>query len=488
MEVVAINGQSDAPLFEALQVCAGKQTANFHMPGHKQGRGLPGELSSLEGQALFALDLTEIPELDDLHNPRGVIARAQELAARAYGSAKSFFLVNGTTVGIHALLMAVGERGSVIVPRDAHRSVMGGLILSGADPVYVMPGIINEFGIASGVSPGQIYQALEAHPGAAAVLTVRPNYYGVADDLAGQVRVSHAAGKPLFVDEAHGAHLRFHRGLPADAMASGADASVQGTHKMGGSLTQSSLLHLSGRLLDAGAVAGALDLLQTTSPSYLLMASLDLARRQLSLTGADLLEKTLRLAGKTRERLSGVDGLEVLSEKHLADGSRYLDSTKLVVSVNGLGLTGYQVGELLSARYNIYIEMADLNNIVAFLSAGSTQAECDALVFALTDIAQRDKQLVAAPVSLPGIPAGPVVRMKPRDAWFAPVRRIATAEARGRISAEMVAVYPPGIPALCPGEEITPGVYDYLEAVRKLGLPCQGPSDRTLKSIKVVVE
>lgn len=457
------------------------------MPGHKQGRGLPRELSSLGGQALFALDLTEIPELDDLHNPQGVIAWAQELAARAYGAAKSFFLVNGTTVGIHALLMAVGGRGSVIVPRNAHRSVMGGLILSGANPVYIMPGIISEFGIASGVSPGQIHQALEANPGAAAVLTVRPDYYGVADELAGQVRVSHAAGKPLLVDEAHGAHLRFHRGLPGDAMALGADASVQSTHKMGGSLTQSSLLHLSGRLLDAGAVAGALDLLQTTSPSYILMASLDLARRQLALTGEKLLERTLRLANKTRKRLSSVGGLEVLSEEYLAGGSQTLDLTKLVVSVNGLGLTGFQVGELLSSRYNIYIEMADHVNIVAFLSTGSTPAECDALVFALTDIAQRDR-LVKAPVELPEIPACPVIRMKPRDAWFASVRRVAPAEARGRISAEMVAVYPPGIPVLCPGEEITPGVYDYLEAVRKLGLPCQGPSDQTLKSIKVVVE
>jgi len=483
----AITRQCDAPLFKMLQNYAGKRAANFHVPGHKQGRGLPVELSSLGGQALFALDLTEIPELDDLHNPRGVIARAQELAARAYGAAKSFFLVNGTTAGVHALLLAVGGRGKVIVPRNAHRSVMGGLILSGADPEYVTPWTIKEFGIAGGVSPGQVRRALEANPGAGAVLAVRPNYYGVADELAGQVRAAHDAGKPLLVDEAHGAHLRFHPGLPGDAMAAGADASVQSTHKMGGSLTQSALLHLSGGLLDAGAVAGALDLLQTTSPSYILMASLDLARRQLVLTGQELLEKTLRLANETRKRLAGVSGLKVLAEEHLSGGSRALDLTKLVVSVDGLGLTGYQVGELLFSRYNIAIEMADLVNIVAFLSTGTTQAECDALVFALRDIARRDR-LAAAPVSLPEIPACPVKRMKPRDAWFASARRVAPAEARGRICAEMVAVYPPGIPVLCPGEEITPAVYEYLAAVVKLGLTCQGLSGRTLKSIKVVVE
>jgi len=457
------------------------------MPGHKQGRGLPAELSSLDGQALFELDLTEIPGLDDLHNPQGAIALAQELAARAYGAAKSFFLVNGTTVGVHALLMAVGGRGSIVIPRNAHRSVMGGLILSGAEPEYIMPGIISEFGIPSGVSPDQIHQALETNPGAAAVLTVRPNYYGVADELAGQVRVSHAAGKPLLVDEAHGAHLRFHRGLPDDAMAAGADASVQSTHKMGGSLTQSSLLHLGGRLLDAGAVTGALSLLQTTSPSYILMASLDLARRQLALAGEDLLERTLSLANKTRKRLARVSGLKVLSEEYLAGGRPALDLTKLVVSVNGLGLTGFQVGDLLARRYNIYIEMADAANIVAFLSTGTTPAECDNLVFALKDIAQRDR-LAATPVSLPEMPACLIKRMKPRDAWFASTQRVALSEARGRVSAEMVAVYPPGIPVLCPGEEIIPGVYEYLEAVSKLGLPCQGPSDHTLKSLKVVVE
>lgn len=437
---------------------------------------------------MFALDLTEIPGLDDLHDPRDVIAEAQELAARAYGAARSFFLVNGTTVGVHALLMAAGGRGSVVVPRNVHRSVVGGLILSGAEPEYIMPGIIKEFGIPSGISAGQVRQALEMNPAVAAVLTVRPNYYGVADDLAGQTQVCHAAGKPLLVDEAHGAHLRFYRGLPGDAMAAGADASVQSTHKMGGSLTQSSLLHLSGsNLLDAGAVAGALDLLQTTSPSYILMVSLDLARRQLVLAGADLLERTLSLVRRTKKRLAGISGLKVLSEEYLTGDGQALDPTKLVVSVSGLGLTGFQVGDLLAGRYNIYLEMTDVNNIVAFFSNGTTPAECDALVFALQDIARRDR-LTAAPVSLPEMFIHPVKRMKPREAWFAATQRVAPTEACGRICAEVVAVCPPGIPLLCPGEEITAEVCECLEAVRKLGLPCQGPSDCTLKSLKVVVE
>lgn len=477
-------GQSQAPLYQALKNHAASKAANFHVPGHRQGRGLSEELLLLGGQALFELDLTEIPGLDDLHTPQGVIARAQELAARAYGAEHSFFLVNGSTIGIHALLMAVGGRGEVLLPRNAHRSALGGLILSGADPVYVMPEIISGFGIAAGVLPERIRLAMESNPGIRAVLTVRPNYFGVADDLAGQAVLVHAQGRPVLVDEAHGAHLRFHRGLPADALTCGADAAVQSTHKLGGSLTQSSLLHLGGSRLNAEVVAGALSLLQTTSPSYLLMASLDLARRQLALSGAGLLERTLTLAGKTRQRLARIKGLKVLSKADLAGFD--LDLTRLVINVGGLGLTGYQVSDLLFRRYNVYIEMAEANNIVAFLSIGTTPADCDALVKALEDIACRER--CAHPVKFPEVPFNIKKRMKPREAWFAASQRVALAEARGRICAETVAVYPPGIPVLCPGEEINPEAYDYLVLISKYALPCQGASDYSLKTIKVVIE
>ncbi|OPX85158.1 MAG: Arginine decarboxylase [Pelotomaculum sp. PtaB.Bin104] len=478
------NSQSWAPLYQALKNHAEKKAANFHIPGHRQGRGLPEDLASLGGQALFELDLTEIPGLDDLHNPQGVIARAQELAARACGAEQSFFLVNGTTVGVHALLIAAGGRGEVLLPRNAHRSVLGGLILSGADPVYVLPEIISSFGISAGVLPGRIRAAMEANPGIRAVLMVRPNYYGIVDDLAGQALVAHAQGRPVLVDEAHGAHLRFHRDLPDDAMSCGADAAVQSIHKSGGSLTQSSLLHLSGSLVNADAVAGVLSLLQTTSPSYLLMASLDLARRQLALLGADLLERALSQASRTRGRLARIKGLKVLSKSDLPGFD--LDLTRLVVNVSGLGLTGYQVGELLYRRYNVYIEMAEANNIVACLSIGTTNADCDALVKALEDIACREKGTV--PVMLPEVPVNFKKRMKPREAWFAAAQRVSLIESRGRVSAETVAVYPPGIPVLCPGEEINPEVYDYLVLVNKYGLPCQGASDPSLKTIKVVIE
>ena len=481
-----LNRQGRAPLFEALYEHASKNPAGFHIPGHGQGKGLPEDLLALGGQALFTFDLTELPGLDNLHNPRGPIAQAQDLAAKIYGADRSFFLVNGTSVGIHALLTALAGRGEVIVPRNAHRSVLGGMVISGADPVYVLPEVIPEFGVDCGVAPLKIRRALETHPGAAVVLAVRPNFYGVAPDLAGQALAAHEAGKPIIVDEAHGAHLRFHPDLPQDAMATGADASVQSTHKLGGSLGQSSMLHLREGLAGADAVAAALRLLQTTSPSYILMASLDLARRQMALHGEALLEKALCLARSVRERLSRIRGLRVLTSDYLPEGFFGLDATKLVISVRGLGLTGYQVNEQLAGRYNVFVEMADANNIVAFISIGTTRDECDALVNALEDIAARDKLPVKE--ALPGAPSGYRKRMKPRDAWFSPSQKVPLAEARGRICAEAVAVYPPGIPAVNPGEEITAEVHEYLTLVSNMGLPCQGPSDPTLKTIKIVIE
>lgn len=483
-----ITGQFDAPLFGALRDYAGKGTINFHMPAHKQGRGLPAELATLTGRDLWQLDVTELAGLDDLHRPQGVIAQAQQLAAQVYGAGESFFLINGSTVGLQALLLALGQGKKIILPRNCHRAVLGGLILSGAEPEYLTPRVIPDFGIAAGVSAEQIQQALLDNPTAEAVLTVRPNYYGLADDLAAQVRVTHAAGKPHLVDEAHGAHLRFHRHLPEDAMAVGADASVQSTHKMGGSLTQSSLLHLrEGALLAADAVAGSLDLLQSTSPSYLLLASLDLARRQLARQGSAMWDRAIRLAAETGKRLAQIKGLRVLTEECLPADAGKLDPAKLVVAVDGLGLTGFQVSALLAERYGLYLEMADWFHIVALFSNASTRGECDALVAALRDIAQRDKQ--TAPLSaFPDLPTAPLKRMRPREAWFAPRCEISLEKARGRICADLVAVYPPGIPLLCPGEEISAEIQAYLQMIDALGLHYQGPVAQTLKNIQVVVE
>lgn len=477
--------QVQAPLFEALLRHTEKNKSNLHIPGHRQGRSIPEELISLGNKALFALDLTELPGLDDLHNPGGPILQAQELAAGLYGADHSFFLVNGTSTGIHALLVATAAKKQVIVPRNAHRSVLGGLVLADADPVYVVPELIPDFGVDCGVAPATMQTVLVKNPFTAAVMAVSPNYYGVTSDLPGLVKVAHGADKPLLIDEAHGAHLRFHPALPEDAIASGADASVQSTHKLGGSLTQSSMLHLKGQLIEQQGVAAVLRLLQTTSPSYLLMVSLDLARRQLALQGRLLLDQALELSRELRERLSIIHGVEVLSPEYLPDGLR-LDPTRLVISVRKLGLSGYQVQQLLAERYHVYIEMADFANIVAIVSIGTVRTDCEELASALEDIAVRERKTKFIPLIAP--PNNFSILMKPREAWFAKALQVPVDEARGRISAETVAVYPPGIPAVNPGEEITGDIISYLTMIRKMGLPCQGQADPTLKTVRVVVE
>ena len=477
--------QGQAPLFEALCRHNEKNTCNLHIPGHRQGRCIPEGLMFLDNKALFSLDLTELPGLDDLHSPSGPIRLAQELAAGLYGADRSFFLVNGTSVGLHALLVAIAAEKQVVVPRNAHRSVLGGLILAGADPVYVTPELIPEFGLASGVAPAVIRTALENNPKAAAVMAVSPNYYGITGDLQGYAEAAHRVDKPLLVDEAHGAHLRFHPALPEDAMACGADAAVQSTHKLGGSLTQSSVLHLQGQRIEQQGVAAALRLLQTTSPSYLLMVSLDLARRQLALRGKGLLDQALELSYGLRRRLSMIDGLRVLSPEHLPGGSS-LDPTRLVISVRRLGLSGYQVQQLLAERYRVYVEMADAAHVVAIVSIGAAPADCAGLARAMEDIAVRERKTKPIPFLVP--PDSFTVLMKPREAWFAKFRQVPLDEAGGRIAAEIIAVYPPGIPVVNPGEKITGDVINYLKSVRKMGLSCHGLADPTLKTISVVVE
>jgi len=483
-----IMNQSAAPLYDAVCRHLDRAAARFHVPGHRQGLRLPEELTKPGGRALFELDLTELPGLDDLHRSAGAIRAAERLAAGAFGARRTFFLVNGSTAGIHALLAAVGPK-KVLVPRESHRSVVGGMVLAGADPVYIWPGLVPGFEVPAGPAAGGWAERLAEHPDAAAALAVSPSYYGVAGNIAGLADLCHGRKIPLLVDEAHGAHLRFHPELPVDAMGAGADAAVQSTHKFGGSLTQSAMLHLGSAVLSESSVAAALNLIQTTSPSYPLMLSLDLARRQLALDGEKFLQGALEMARALRKGLAGIRGLAVLSSGHLPAGCA-LDATKLVVSVRGLGLTGYQAAAFLREKHGIYVEMADPFNLVLCVTIGTTRADCAALAPALQDLARRegrppDKNMIAG---LPAMPRTVKKVMAPRAAWLSRSRSVPLEGARGLVCAETVAVFPPGIPALCPGEEVTGDVLEYLLAVRRLGLSCHGPADPQLKQLRVVVE
>ncbi|WP_333870828.1 aminotransferase class I/II-fold pyridoxal phosphate-dependent enzyme [Desulforamulus putei] len=480
--------QQRAPLWEALVKHLTAPGAQFHIPGHRSGEAIPPEFLQLAGPGMFRMDLTEIPGLDDLHNPQGAIAEAMELAAGAYGADKSFFLVNGTSCGLMALILACcGPGDKIIVPRNAHRSVVSGLILSGAIPVYYQPAVLDDFACLAGPDVLQIKKLLSENRDVKAVLAVNPTYYGVAGDIASLSAVCHGAGVPLLVDEAHGAHLRFHPELPPDALSCGADAVVQSTHKTGGSLTQSSMLHLKGKRVDHGRVAEALRMLQSTSPSYLLMVSLDVARRQLALKGRELLDKSLRLAGWCRDKLSKMQGLRVLNRERLgAAGAAFLDPTRLTISLLPSGLTGYRTAELLHHRYHVHVEMADAAGVVAVISLGTNVEDCRRLIWAIEELVVTE---AGDPLHLPEPPRlpPPVVALAPREAWQKPGKDVSLENSLGMICGETVAVYPPGIPVICPGEVIEQPVLDYLLEVRQQGLHVQGPGDGKLRKLRVLV-
>ena len=480
--------QSKAPLLEALLAHTALPVLGFHMPGHGQGRGLPPEFASLGGPVVFALDMTEIPGLDDLHRPTGVIAEAMRLAARAWGADYSFYLVNGTTCGLQALLLATcTEKDVLVLPRNVHRSVLGGLMLTGCRPVYIPTLVLEQFGITAGVEPASLSLALNTGPAPKAALVTHPNYYGITSDLGSVACAARVRGTLLLADEAHGSHLHFHPALPTDALALGADAAVQSVHKTGGALTQSSVLHLRGGRISPSRVAAALRTLETSSPSYILMASLDAARRQLACRGRVILDRLLSLSRQIRRGLREIKGLQVLELEHLPAGNWALDPTRLVVSVVGLGLTGYQAAELLRRQHLIQVEMADYFNLVFILGPGLSEEHGRALVAALREIASCHRAKPLAPHSLLPPPVPPL-RLTPRQAWQSSRRRVALDEAAGLVSAELVAVYPPGVPAVCPGEELTPELLDYLREVRRAGLTVQGPGDLALETVEVVEE
>lgn len=479
--------QRKAPLFNAMVEFSNSTAGRFHVPGHG-GRSVPPELEEIFGTKIFSVDLTELSGLDDLSSPGGVIARAQELAARAFGADRSFYLINGTTVGLQALITACCPPGSrVLLPRNIHRSVLGGLIISGAEPVFLNPVIVPGFSFCAGISRAAMGNALARHRDAAAVLLVHPTYYGVVGDtknLAGQV---HTYNLPLLADEAHGAHLHFHPGLPAGALTLGADASVQSIHKTGGSLTQTSVLHLKGDRVDWTRVAGALALLQTSSPSYPLLASLDCARRRLALNGKGLLEGQLEKALYLRQKLKTIKGIEVFGGEHLdGDGVYDYDPARVVISMRNRGGTGYQVASSLARCHRVFIEMADHRNLVLVVGLGISREDCDRFVRALNNVLEPDA-LAGSETTVPGLaPPAAVTRMTPREAWFAPSRVVNLEEAAGEVSAEWVGVYPPGIPALLPGEEITREMLDYLLTLRARGIHVQGAADPPLNFLRVV--
>ncbi|MGZ0085086.1 aminotransferase class I/II-fold pyridoxal phosphate-dependent enzyme [Geobacillus sp. YF-1] len=483
--------QLETPLFTGLLEHIKKNPVQFHIPGHKKGAGMDPEFRSFIGENALAMDLINIGPLDDLHHPRGMIKRAQELAAEAFGADYTFFSVQGTSGAIMTMVMSVAGPGDkIIVPRNVHKSVMSAIVFSGATPIFIHPEIDKELGISHGITPQAVEKALRQHPDAKGVLVINPTYFGIAGDLKKIVDIAHAYGVPVLVDEAHGVHIHFHERLPLSAMQAGADMAATSVHKLGGSLTQSSILNVREGLVSAKHVQAILSMLTTTSTSYLLLASLDVARKQLATKGRELIDNAIRLADWTRRQINEIPYLYCVGEEILGTEAVYdYDPTKLIISVKELGLTGHDAEQWLREAFNIEVELSDLYNILCIITPGDSEREAGLLVEALrrlsAQFSHQAEEGVKPKVLLPDIPA---LALTPRDAFYAETEVVPFRESAGRIIAEFVMVYPPGIPIFIPGEIITEENLNYIETNLAAGLPVQGPEDDTLQTLRVIKE
>jgi len=478
--------QKRAPLFEALKEYHKKNVVPFDVPGHKHGLGIP-EMMDYFGPTMLELDVNAMKCLDNICNPIGVIKEAEDLAADAYYADHAFFLVNGTTAGVQAMIMSVCEPGDkIILPRNAHKSAITALILSGAIPIYIQPEVNEDLGIAMGISIESVECAIARHPEAKAIFLVNPTYYGAISNVKAIVEIAHKYGMAVLVDEAHGAHMNFHPELPHDGIELGADMCAVSTHKTGGSLTQSSLLLLREGIVDAKTVRTTMNLTQTTSASYLLMASIDLARKQLAAKGEEMLTEVLRLSRWARNEVNKIDGLYAFGTELIGTPGVYnFDETKLGVNVRNIGLTGFEVYDLLRDKYNIQTELGDMYNVLAIVSLGDTQESLEALVNALKDIALKHRRNEEVKLTK-GILRNPDIIVSPRDAYYSEKKAVKLEEAVGEISGESIMAYPPGIPVVTPGERISKEMIEYIKVLKEEDSLLQGTEDPYVDYIKVL--
>ena len=482
--------QLETPLFDALLAHRNRHPIQFHIPGHKKGQGMDPAYREFVGDNVLSIDLINIAPLDDLHAPKGVIGQAQELAAEAFGADHTFFSVQGTSGAIMTMILTVvGPGDKIIVPRNVHKSIMSAIVFAGAIPIFIHPEVDTELGISHGISPESVERALTTYPDAKAVLVINPTYFGFVADLKRIVDIVHARNIPVIVDEAHGVHIKFHDDLPLSAMQAGADMAATSIHKLGGSMTGSSVLNVKEGLVSVKRAQSVFSMLTTTSTSYPLLASLDTARRQLAVNGYELLDTAIRLAKNARKRINQIAHLHCVGRERLGTSATYdMDPLKLLISVKDLGITGHIAEEWLRHNANLEVELSDLYNILCLVTIGDSKKEINLLVNALTRMSQAfDSEAAITEINV-NIPEIPALAMTPRDAFYAQTESIPLAESEGYICAEFIMVYPPGIPLFIPGEIITQSNLDFIQMNIEAGLPVQGPEDSTLKNIRVIKE
>uniref|UniRef100_A0ACD5WDU3 Uncharacterized protein n=1 Tax=Avena sativa TaxID=4498 RepID=A0ACD5WDU3_AVESA len=489
---VAVQGCA-APLVQALKSTAAQDVSCFHFPGHNRGKAAPSSLSNLIGAGAFSHDLPELSELDDLFYPTGVILDAQNRAAQLFGSSKTWFLINGSTCGIQAAVMATCSPGDyLVIPRNCHISVISALVLSGAVPKYIVPEYNSRWDVAGGVTPLQVDKALKElqkdGKRIAAVLVTSPTYHGICSDVQGIVDVCHPLRVPVIVDEAHGAHFKFHDSFPSTAIEQGADLAVQSTHKVLSSLTQSSMLHMAGGLVDSDKVSQCLQLLQSSSPSYLLLASLDAARAQLS-ENTNSFDEPMAMALETKDQLRMIPGISVLDLSSFISDFPVVDPLRITLSASDLHLSGYEADDILSEEHQIVSELVGTQAVTFAINLGTRRQDVQKLVqsakhlsekyFSALESRHRKHDYVCNPFDKISM------KLTLREAFFTKKRRVCIKDSLGEICGELICPYPPGIPVLIPGEVVTQDSLSYLINVRDQGMTISGAADGELNSIMV---
>ncbi len=478
--------QNIAPIYEALLNHKKKRVVPFDVPGHKGGRGTP-LLTEFLGQDCLKVDVNSMKPLDNLCHPVSVILEAEKLAADAFGATHAFFMVGGTTSSVQAMIMTACKAGDkIILPRNVHRSVINALVVCGAEPVYVNPGLNKRLGIPLGMSKEDVEKAVLAHPDAKAVLVNNPTYYGICSDISEIVKIAHNAGMLVLADEAHGTHFYFGDNLPMPAIKAGADMAAVSMHKTGGSLTQSSFL-LIGENVNQGYTRQIINLTQTTSGSYLLMSSLDIARMNLALNGKEIFRKTLDLAEYARNEINKIGGYYAFGRELINNDTIYdFDGTKLSVHTLDIGLAGIEVYDILRDEYEIQIEFGDLGNLLAIISAGDRAFEIERLISSLSEI----KRLYAREKTgmFDHEYINPEVVISPQKAFYGDKKSVPVKESEGLICGEFIMSYPPGIPILAPGEKITKEIIEYIIYSKEKGCSLTGTEDKNAENINVLKE
>ena len=493
-----MSNQEKMPFVEALESYKEQHFVPFHTPGHKIGVEAPQLLKDWMGPAL-PYDLGVMYALDDLHEPEGELKEAQDLTAELYGADHCWFSINGTTALIEAMIMGtVGPDEAIIIPREAHRSVISGLVLSGAKPVYMDCQFDDRWGIPLGVSVEDAIKTMDAHPEAKAILLVYPNYYGVGVDIVKIVKEAHKRGMVVLVDEAHGPHLPFSENLPVEAIAAGADLVAQSTHKSVGSLTQTSWLLGQGERINKRRITQMHQMLQSTSPNYIFLASLDMARHQLATEGKALISRTVELSLYLRHELNKISGITTMEYIDIQERVVNYDCTKVLIDAKVLGLTGVEFERMLR-EYRIEVELVQAHHVLVLITIGDTKESVTSLIQAVqaisdtilhtskvdnSNVVEHAENLSKDSSLLPK----PIVRVTPRNAMYANREQVPLRDALHRIAGETIAYYPPGIPCVAVGEEISSSVLQYIENRKALGYVPNGADDMSLETIWVLQE